>query len=152
MTLTERINEDLKKAMLAREKDKLEALRAVKSAILLALTSEGADGTIAPDAEIKILQRLVKQRKETAAIYQEQKREDLAGTELFQAEIISAYLPSQMDEGQVKKFINDLINELGASSMKDMGKVVNEANIRLAGQAESRSIAMIVKEILSKQV
>ncbi len=149
MTLTERINEDIKKAMLAREKDKLEALRAIKSALLLALTSEGAGGAIAPDAEIKILQKLVKQRKETASIYHEQNREDLASAELYQAEIISAYLPAQMDESEVRTFIYNLINELGASSMKDMGKVVNEANSRLAGRAESKTIAIIVKEILS---
>ncbi len=150
MTLTERINDDIKKAMLAREKEKLEALRAVKSALLLALTSEGGAGEVSKDAEIKMLQKLVKQRKETAAIYTEQKRDDLAAVELFQADVISQYLPSQLDEAQVTEYISKLITEMGASSMKDMGKVVNEANMRLAGQAESKTIALIVKNILSK--
>ncbi len=150
MTLTERINDDIKKAMLAREKDKLEALRAVKSALLLALTSEGSTGEVSKDGEIKILQKLVKQRKETAEIYTGQKRDDLATAELFQADVISQYLPSQLDESQVTDYISKLIIEMGASSMKDMGKVVNEANIRLAGQAESKTIALIVKNILSK--
>lgn len=148
MSLTERINDDIKKAMLAREKDKLEALRAVKSALLLALTSEGADGKITEDAEIKILQKLVKQRKETALIYQQQNREDLANAELFQAEVISAYLPSQMGEAELKAYIQNLIKEMGASGMKDMGKVVNAANQQLAGKAESKTIAMMVKEQL----
>ncbi|MGE5317703.1 MAG: GatB/YqeY domain-containing protein [Chloroflexota bacterium] len=146
MSLTERINDDIKKAMLAREKEKLEALRAVKSALLLALTSEGGSGQVTEDAEIKILQKLVKQRKETATIYQQQNREDLANTELFQAEVISAYLPSQMGEAELKEYIKKLIVDLGASGMKDMGKVVNAANQQLAGRAESKTIAMIVKE------
>lgn len=148
MSLTDRINDDIKKAMLAREKEKLEALRAVKSALLLALTSEGGSGQVTEDAEIKILQKLVKQRKETAAIYQQQNREDLANTELFQAEVISAYLPSQMDEGELRTYIGNLITEMGASGMKDMGKVVNAVNQQLAGRAESKTIAMIVKEQL----
>jgi len=148
MSLTEQINEDIKKAMLAREKDKLEALRAVKSALLLALTSEGAGGQVGKDEEIKILQKLVKQRKETAEIYQQQNRQDLAGAELFQAEIISAYLPAQMDENELRQFIRGLITSMGASGMKDMGKVVNTANQQLAGKAESKAIAMITKELL----
>jgi uncharacterized protein YqeY len=148
MSLTERINEDIKKAMLAREKEKLEALRAVKSALLLAATSEGSGGQVTEDAEIKILQKLVKQRKETAEIYQQQGRKDLEDTERFQAEIISAYLPSQMDETALRSYIGELIKEMGASGMKDMGKVVNAANQKLAGKAESKTIAMIVKSML----
>lgn len=148
MNLTEKINDEIKKAMLAREKEKLEALRAVKSALLLALTSEGSGGEISEDTEIKILQKLVKQRKETADIYQQQNREDLANTELFQAEIISAFLPSQMDEASLITFIRNLVKEMGAVGMKDMGKVVNAANQQLAGKAESKAIAMIVKQEL----
>lgn len=147
MSLTDKINEDIKKAMLAREKEKLEALRAVKAALLLALTSEGAS-QVTEDEEIKILQKLVKQRKETATIYQQQNREDLAGTELYQAEIISAYLPEQMGEASLQTFIRNLINVMGASGMKDMGKVVNAANQQLAGKAESKTIAMMVKQEL----
>lgn len=148
MSLTEKINEDIKKAMLAREKEKLEALRAVKSALLLALTSEGGSGQVTEDTEIKILQKLVKQRKETAEIYIQQGRNDLAETETFQAEVISEYLPKQMDEESLRTFIKELITELGASGMKDMGKVVNTANQQLAGKAESKTIAMIVKSLL----
>lgn len=148
MSLTEKINDEIKKAMLAREKEKLEALRAVKSALLLALTSEGSGGEISEDTEIKILQKLVKQRKETADIYHQQNREDLANTELFQADIISAFLPSQMDEASLISFIQKLIKDMGAVGMKDMGKVVNAANQQLAGKAESKAIAMIVKQEL----
>ncbi len=148
MSLTERISDDIKKAMLAREKDKLEALRAVKSALLLALTSEGGGGQVTEDAEIKILQKLVKQRKETAEIYKQQNREDLYNTEMFQAEIISAYLPAQLDEEALKSFLLNLIRETGATGIKDMGKVVNTANQQLAGKAESKTIAMIVKQLL----
>lgn len=148
MSLTDRINDDIKKAMLAREKDKLEALRAVKSALLLALTSEGGSGQITEDAEIKILQKLVKQRKETAEIYKQQNREDLFNTEIFQAEVISAYLPAQMDEQELKVYLEGLIRETGATGIKDMGKVVNAANQKLAGKAESKTIALIVKQLL----
>lgn len=148
MSLFEKINDDLKKAMLAREKEKLEALRGIKSALLLAVTSEGAGGQVTEDTEIKILQKMVKQRKETAEIYKQQNRNDLADTELFQAEIISAYLPQQMDDAALKSYIGNLIKELGATSMKDMGKVVATANQQLAGRAESKTIAMIVKELL----
>lgn len=147
MSLTEKINEDIKKAMLAREKDKLEALRAVKSALLIVLTSEGTS-QVSEDEEIKILQKLVKQRKETASIYQQQNRDDLAQTELYQAEIISTYLPEQIDDESLKTYIQNLIKEMGASGMKDMGKVVNAANQQLAGKAESKTIAMIVKQEL----
>lgn len=148
MSLIERINDDIKKAMLSREKEKLEALRAVKSALLLALTGEGSGGVVTEDAEIKILQKLVKQRKESADIYKQQNREDLASAELFQAETISVYLPQQMDEAALKDFIKKLINDMGASGMKDMGKVVNTANQQLSGRAESKTIAAIVKELL----
>lgn len=148
MSLVDKINDDLKKAMLAREKEKLEALRAIKSALLLAVTSEGAGGNVTEEAEIKILQKLVKQRKETAEIYKQQNRNDLADSEMFQADIISNYLPQQMGENELKSYIQNLIKELGASGMKDMGKVVNTANQQLAGRAESKTIAMIVKELL----
>ncbi len=148
MSLIEKINEDIKKTMLAREKEKLEALRAIKSALLLALTGEGSGGKVTEEAEIKILQKLVKQRKESAEIYKQQNREDLANAESFQAEIISDYLPSQMDEASLKDFIKKLINEMGATGMKDMGKVVNAANQQLSGRAESKVIAAIVKEQL----
>lgn len=148
MSLTEKINEDIKKAMLAREKDKLEALRAVKSALLLAATSGENEGKISEETEIKLLQKLVKQRKETAIIYQQQNREELAKVELFQAEIIATYLPSQMDEASLRIFIQQVIEQTGASGIKDMGKVMATASQKLSGQAESKTIAAIVKELL----
>lgn len=149
MSLTEQINNDIKKAMLAREKEKLEALRAIKSALLLAITSEGSAGNISEDTEIKILQKLVKQRKETAAIYKQQNRDDLAVIEIFQADIISSYLPQQMDEASLETFISQLIKDMNANSIKDMGKVMNAASQQLAGKAESKTIANIVKKLLT---
>lgn len=148
MSLIDQINEDIKKTMLAREKEKLEALRAIKSALLLALTSEGAEGKITVDSEIKLLQKLVKQRKESADIYQQQNRPELANTELFQAEVISTYLPSQMDETTLKSFIQQLIKDMGVTGIKDMGKVMSAASQKLAGKAESKTIAGIIKELL----
>lgn len=148
MSLIDQINEDIKKTMLAREKEKLEALRAIKSALLLALTSEGAEGKITEDTEIKLLQKLVKQRKESADIYQQQNRPELANTELFQAEVISTYLPSQMDEAALKSFIQQLIKDMGVTGIKEMGKVMSTASQKLAGKAESKTIAGIIKELL----
>lgn len=148
MSLIDKINEDIKKTMLAREKEKLEALRAIKSALLLALTSEGAEGKITEDTEIKLLQKLVKQRKESADIYQHQNRPELANTELFQAEVISTYLPSQMDEAALKSFIQQLIKDMGVTGIKEMGKVMAAASQKLAGKAESKTIAGIIKELL----
>ncbi|KAF0204637.1 MAG: hypothetical protein FD170_62 [Bacteroidetes bacterium] len=148
MSLTEKINEDIKKAMLAREKDKLEALRAVKSALLLEMTSEGGGGEISAETEIKILQKLVKQRRETAGIYTEQNRADLAATEIFQADIISVYLPSQMTPNELKPVLQAIITETGASSIKDMGKVMAAAAGKLAGKADNKTISQIIKELL----
>jgi uncharacterized protein YqeY len=148
MSLTEKINEDIKKAMLAREKDKLEALRAVKSALLLEMTSEGGGGEISVETEIKILQKLVKQRRETATIYTEQNRADLAATETFQADIISVYLPSQMTADELKPVLQAIITETGANSIKDMGKVMAAAAGKLAGKADNKTISQIIKELL----
>jgi len=147
MSLTDRINEDIKKAMLAREKDKLEALRAVKSALLLAMTSEGG-GDVTGEVEIKLLQKLVKQRRESALIYEGQNRADLAGTEKFQAEIISAYLPSQLSPEELKSLIKKIIEDTGAVGIKDMGKVMAAASQQLAGKADNKTISLLVKELL----
>lgn len=147
MNLTEKINEDIKKAMLAREKEKLEALRAVKSALLLAMTSEGG-GEVTPDAEVKMLQKLVKQRRETAQIYAGQNREDLATVENFQADVIAAYLPSQLSDEELRPLIRQIIAETGASGIKDMGKVMAAAAQQLAGKADNKSVSVIVKELL----
>lgn len=147
MSLTDKINEDIKKAMLAREKEKLEALRAVKSALLLAMTSEGG-GTVTEDMEVKLLQKLVKQRRETAEIYAGQNRADLAEVETAQAEVIAAYLPSQLGADELKPLISLIIKETGASGIKDMGKVMAAASQQLAGKADNKTISSIVKELL----
>lgn len=147
MALEEKINSDIKTAMLARDAAKLEALRAVKSAILLLKTSpEG----YTDDTEIKAMQKMVKQRKETAEIYKTQNRTDLADVELFQAGIIEAYLPKQMTEDEIKGEIAKIISSLGASSPADMGKVMGLASKQLAGKADGKIISVIVKELLSK--
>lgn len=148
MTLTDKINEDIKKAMLAREKDKLEALRAVKSALLLAMTSEGG-GEVTEETETKLLQKLVKQRRESADIYDGQNRADLAAAERFQADIISAYLPAQLNPDELKPIISKIITEVGASGMKDMGKVMAAASAQLSGKADNKTISQLVKELLT---
>lgn len=148
MNLEQKINDDIKAAMLARDKDKLEALRAVKSAILLAKTSEGFSGDIKPEDEIKLLQKMVKQRREAAEIYLSKQRDDLANPELFQAKIIESYLPVQMSADEVKAIISQIISELNASGMKDMGKVMQKATQTIAGKADNKMVSGIVKELL----
>ncbi|HXC03303.1 MAG TPA: GatB/YqeY domain-containing protein [Bacteroidia bacterium] len=147
MTLEEQINADIKTAMLARDQGKLEALRGIKSAILLLKTS--AEG-LTPETESKALLKMVKQRKETADIYKTQNRTDLADVELFQASVIEAYLPKQMSEEDLRKEIQAIIQTTGASGPGDMGKVMGVASKQLAGKAEGKLISMLVKELLSK--
>ncbi len=149
MSLLEKIDQDVKKAMLAKEKEKLEALRAVKSALLLQKTEKGGGNTIDEDAEIKILKRLVKQRKDAAELYVQQNRKDLAEVEETQAEIINSYLPEQLSEEDIRKVVKELIEKLGASSMKDMGKVMGAASKELAGKADNKLVSDIVKDLLS---
>lgn len=149
MNLAEKINEDLKQAMRAKDKRKLEALRAIKSAMLLARTGKDVtSGEIPESVEMQMLQKLVKQRRESAEVYKEQNREDLADEELYQAEIINAYLPEQMDDDTLRKKIREIIDEVGATDMKDMGKVMGRATKDLAGKADNKKISNIVKEIL----
>lgn len=149
MSLESKIMEALKEAMKAKDTIALESLRAVKSAILLAKTEAFAGDTLSAEEEIKLLQRLVKQRKESAELYQKQGREDLATPELAQAEIIAKFLPEQLSEEAVETTIRAIVARLGASSMKDMGKVMGEANKELAGKADGKLIATIVKRVLS---
>jgi len=147
MALEEKINADIKAAMLAKEAAKLEALRAVKSAILLLKTSpEGYND----DSELKALQKMVKQRKETAEIYKTQNRPELADVELSQASVIESYLPKQMNEEDVKTEIAKIIAAVGATSPADMGKVMGVASKQLAGKADGKIISVIVKDLLSK--
>lgn len=149
MTLTEQINADIKSAMLAKEKEKLEALRAVKSALLLAGTEKGAAGEVSEEDGIKLLQKLVKQRKEAADIYLKQGRNDLADPELFQASVIEKYLPAQMSEEEVKAVLQQIITQVGASSPADTGKVMGAAMGKLQGKADGKMISGLVKELLS---
>lgn len=149
MSLEQTINSDIKAAMLAKDKKKLEALRAIKSAILLAKTDKGSAGGIAEDAEMKILQKLVKQRKDSAELYKTQGRNDLFEEENFQLSVIEKYLPEQMSENEIKKHVSDIIAETGASTMKDMGRVMGMASKKLAGKADNKLIASMVKELLS---
>ena len=148
MELQQRIDADIKAAMLAREKDKLNALRAIKSAILLELTKEGAGEALAETAGMKILQKLHKQRQESATIYRQQGREDLAAEEEVQARVIEAYLPQRMTDAEVEAAVREVIQATGAKSMADMGRVMGEANKRLAGRADGSLIAAIVKKEL----
>ncbi len=148
MSLEKTINDDIKKAMLAREKDKLEALRAVKSAVLIEKTGKYAGAEIPEDVELKLLQRLVKQRKEAGETFVTQNRKDLADVEFFQANIIEAYLPTQMSEDDIKKVVQDVITQTGAESMKDMGKVMGICAKQLAGKADNKIVSQFVKELL----
>lgn len=148
MNLQEQIDADIKAAMLAREKDKLNALRAIKSAILLELTKEGSGG-LDESAGLKILGRLLKQRMEAAAIYHAQQRTDLAQEEENQAMVIEAYLPQRMSEAEVEAAVRAIIASTGAAGMKDMGRVMGEANKQLAGKADGSAVAAMVKRALA---
>ena len=148
MTLTEKINADVKAAMLAREKEKLAALRAIKSALMLEATKDGS-GEVSEETGMKILQKLHKQRKDAAALYKEQGREDLLHDEVFQADIIEAYLPAQMSEEEIAVVVKEIIAQTGASSPADMGKVMGAAMGRLSGKADGKLISKLVKENLS---
>ncbi len=150
MGLAERINEDMKAAMRSKDKQKLEALRAIKAALLLLKTGKDTSGGEIPESvEIQSLQKLVKQRKDSAAIYQEKGRTEMAEEELFQAKIISAYLPEQMSEDEIKAEVQAVISETGASGMKDMGRVMGMVSKKLVGKADNKIISVIVKQLLA---
>lgn len=149
MSLENQINGDIKAAMLARDQKKLNALRAVKSAILLAKTQKGGSGELDEAAEIQILKQLVKQRRDAAEMYVAQNREDLADEEKFQTEIISAYLPQMLSEEEITSAIGKIISENGFSGMKDMGKVMGQATKLFAGKADNKTVSEIVKKALS---
>ncbi|WP_420378870.1 GatB/YqeY domain-containing protein [Gilvibacter sp.] len=149
MSLQSKVMDAMKVAMKAKDSQALESLRAVKSAILLAQTESGAKAELTEAEELKLLQKLVKQRKDSAAIFTEQGRDDLAAPELAQAEIISQFLPEQMSEEEIGKVVDQIIAQTGASSMKDMGKVMGMANGKLAGKADGSTIAKLVKAKLA---
>lgn len=146
MPLEERINADIKAAMLAKDQQKLEAIRGVKATLLL-LKSSGKPVT--EEDEIRALQKMVKQRREAADIYLQQNRKDLADVELFQISVIEQYLPKQMSDEEIRSVLAQIIAQTGASSLSDMGKVMGIASKQLAGKAEGKVIASIVKEMLS---
>jgi uncharacterized protein YqeY len=146
MELEKLINNDLKEAMKAKDKRKLEALRAIKSALLLEKTGKDvADGEIPDSVEVKMLRKLVKQRKDAAAIYREQNRPDLAEEEEYQAGIIEKYLPQQLGEEEVKAIVEKVITDMEAKSMKDMGKVMGQATKVIAGRADNKLVSQIVR-------
>jgi len=149
MSLKQQIEADIKKAMLERNKDDLRALRAIKSMILLAETEKGASESLSSDAELKILQKAAKQRQDSLALYQEQKREDLAEAEQAELDVIKRYLPEQISEGELEEVIKHIIDKVNASSMKDMGKVMEVASKELAGKADGKTISQVVKKLLS---
>ncbi len=148
MSLQSIIMADMKAAMKAKDKVALEALRAIKAAILVAQTESGAKEELDESQELKILQRLVKQRKDSAQLYKEQNREDLAEPELAQVAVIEKFLPQQLSENELRVIIKEIVESVGATSPKDMGKVMGAANKKLAGKAEGRLISTIVKDIL----
>lgn len=147
--LEKQIQGDIVAAMKAKDSVRLAAVRAVKAAILLAKTSEGAAAELSDADIVKIIQKLVKQRKESAAIYTQQNRPELAENELAEAAAMEVYLPAQMSEEQVEAELRKIVAELGASSPADMGKVMGTATKRLAGQADGRLISSLVKKILN---
>lgn len=148
MSLTDQINNDIKQAMLAKEKEKLAALRAIKSALLLEGTKDGS-GEVSDETGIAIIQKLVKQRKDSSAIYKEQGREDLAVDEDFQIEVLEAYLPEQMGEDAVRQVVKDTIAQVGAAGPQDMGKVMGPVMGKLKGKADGKLISTLVKEELN---
>lgn len=149
MNLFDKVSGDIRTAMLARDKVRLEALRGIKKEFLEAKTAKGGDGELSDDAALKILAKMVKQRKESASIYTEQNREDLAGEELAQAAIIEEYLPKQLSEEELTAALKEIIARVGATSAKEMGKVMGTATKELAGKAEGKAISAKVRELLA---
>jgi len=148
MSLITQIDQDIKQAMLAKQADRLRGLRAIKSALLLAKTEKGAAEELTPDAEIKVLQKLVKQRKESADIYKAQNRDDLYQIEIDEMKVIEPYLPQQMTRFEIEGYLQDLISRLGVTSVQEMGKVMGAANKELAGKADGKTISEVVKQLL----
>lgn len=149
MSYSDLVNEDIKKAMLAREKEKLEAIRAIKAAFIVARADKGANSVLDEAEELKIIAKLVKQRKDSAAIYIEQKRPELAEKEIMEAEVIEKYLPAQLSEQEIEAVVKKVIAASGASGMKDMGKVMGLATKELSGKADGKVISNLVKKLLA---
>ncbi|MBR4218399.1 MAG: GatB/YqeY domain-containing protein [Bacteroidales bacterium] len=148
MSLEQQINNDIKAAMLAKEKEKLNALRAIKSAILLLKTEKGGSAELTTEAEMGLIQKLVKQRKESAELYKSQNRQDLYDEEMAQYEVIAQYLPKQLSVDEIKAVVQGLIAEHNISGIKEMGKLMGLTTKKLAGQADNKTIAEVVKGLL----
>ncbi|MEO1011408.1 MAG: GatB/YqeY domain-containing protein [Bacteroidota bacterium] len=149
MGLQEKVMTEMKTAMKAKDTVALESLRAIKSAILLAQTDKGAGGTLSDEDEVRLVQKLVKQRKDSAAIFTEQGRDDLAGPELAQVSVLEQFLPEQLTEAEIEGVVVQTIDAIGATGMKDMGKVMGMVSKELAGQADGKTISTIVKRKLT---
>lgn len=150
MSLFDTISNDIKSAMLAKDRVKLEALRGVKKEFIEAKTAKGGSGELSDDAALKILAKMVKQRRESAAIYVEQNRPELAESELAEAAVIEAYMPKQLTEEELTAELQAIIAEVGAADPQDMGKVMGVASKRLAGRADGRAISTKVKDLLNQ--
>jgi uncharacterized protein YqeY len=149
MSLAEKIASDLINAMKAKDKVALEAVRAAKTAFILAKSEKGAGSVLTPEEELKIMQKLVKQRRESAAIYKEQDRLDLYEKEIIEAEVLERYLPAKMNEAELTEILKDIIARVGAKSQAEMGKVMGIATKELAGKADGKEISAKVRELLS---
>ncbi|MBX3239527.1 MAG: GatB/YqeY domain-containing protein [Chitinophagaceae bacterium] len=149
MALEQTINDAIKTAMLAKDQVKLRGLRAIKAAVLLAKTSEGGGAGLSEADEIKLLQKLVKSRKDSLDIYQKQNREDLAQKEKEEIDVIESFLPKQLGEAELKEIIGKIIKETGAATAADMGKVMAAATKQLAGQSDGKTISAVVKSLLA---
>lgn len=148
MSLTEKIAADLITAMKAQDKDSLEAIRAAKTAFVLAKSEKGSDAVLTQEEELKVIQKLVKQRRESAQIYKDNNRMDLAEKEVKEAEVLEKYLPAKMNEAELEKVLKDIIERVGAKSPGDMGKVMGTATKELAGKADGKEISAKVKQLL----
>ena len=149
MSLQNTVSNDIKKAMIAKEKDKLDALRAVKAAFIVEMSKDGA-GSVSDNVAEKIIAKLVKQRKDSASIFSEQGRDDLAKDEIIQLEYLEVYLPKQMGEKEVMKVVQEVVCQVGASSLADIGKCMGPLMDRLSGKADGKLISQLVREELSK--
>ena len=149
MGILANLTDEIKNAMRAKDSLKLEALRAIKSAVILEQTATAAGTELTEEQEIKLVQKLVKQRKDSAQIFRDQNRPDLAEPEEAQAEIISVFLPAQLSEDEIRKIVRDIITQTSAEGMKDMGKVMGMASKQMAGTADGKTISTIVKALLS---
>jgi hypothetical protein len=149
MNLFDRVSEDIKKAMLARDTQALEALRGIKKEFLEAKTAKGSDGTLPDEKAVAILAKMIKQRKESAEIYSSQSRPELAAEEMAQAEVIARYMPATLSDEELTEKLREIIARVGATSAKEMGKVMGVASKELAGRAEGKTISAKVKELLN---